>query len=75
PASILNHKISLSGIPLRFCQKLNRSSAFHRFTEPVIRPISLFSRDSGRKTAHTFPEIALATGQLPGPVACDPPGG
>ncbi|WP_292325941.1 hypothetical protein, partial [Mesorhizobium sp.] len=44
---------------IRFRQNLKRSSAFHRFTEAAKRPISLFLRNSGRKTAHTFPGIAL----------------
>ena len=34
--------------------------AFHRFTETAKRSIPLFLRNSGRKTAHTFPGIALA---------------
>jgi len=38
------------------------SRAFHRFTETANRSISLFLRNSGRKTAHTFPGIALVAG-------------
>ncbi|MGX5801200.1 hypothetical protein ACWGS9_08135, partial [Bradyrhizobium sp. Arg314] len=33
--------------------------AFHRFTETANRSIFLFLRNSGRKTIHTFPGIAL----------------
>ena len=40
----------------------NVARALHRFTETANRSISLFRRNSGRKTAHTFPGIALSAG-------------
>ena len=38
---------------------VSAASASHRFTETVRRTSYLFLRNSGRKTAHTFPGIAL----------------
>jgi hypothetical protein len=38
---------------------MSETRAFHRFTETANRSIPLFLRNSGRKTDHTFPGIAL----------------